>query len=384
MKKDIDEGTSGPTTTLDLYSYAVKVTLDIIGDAGFDHEFGALENKVDRLRHILDGTTANFVKWTKRDLFSQYATELLPSAFISLLFRLPSTRLGQLRVVGKNLVNIVEQIVGDKTDSLVKGLEGGKDLMSLLIRANAKEKQSNKLSDIELMSEIGTLVMAGHVTTANLLSWALWELAKDIELQSRIRKEIAETTNRAREKGQMAGIEFDEYDNMTLLVAFMKEVVRYHPVLWVGGRQALEDSVIPLSHPVELESGTIVNEIPVSKGQQIWVNIPGYNRLPELFGDDADNFNVDRWIHREAKQSGVGIYSNLMTFAHGPRACIGWRFSILEMQALLIRLISDFEFSLPADESSVYRTPSPVMAPSVSGKRAFGPMLPLNVTVIGE
>ena len=58
-------------------------------------------------------------------------------------------------------------------------------------------------------------------TTANTLSFGLWELAKDMELQRRLRQEISETLRRARERGEIE-IGYDEYDNMPLLVAFMK------------------------------------------------------------------------------------------------------------------------------------------------------------------
>jgi cytochrome P450 len=47
------------------------------------------------------------------------------------------------------------------------------------------------------------------------------------------------------------------------------------------------------------------------------------HRLPELFGDDADEFNVYRWMRSETKEQGVGVYGNMLTFSHGPRACIG-------------------------------------------------------------
>jgi cytochrome P450 len=132
-------------------------------------------------------------------------------------------------------------------------------------------------------------------TTADTLSFGLWELAKDVELQRRLRQEIRETLRRVQERGGTE-IGYDEYDNMLLLVAFMKvscvtyssfnceiydgfqEVLRFHPAAFTGARQATDDSVIPLLHPIKLESGKIVSEIPVSKGQQIWVNIPGYNR----------------------------------------------------------------------------------------------------------
>jgi cytochrome P450 len=58
-------------------------------------------------------------------------------------------------------------------------------------------------------------------STASTLSFALWELAKDVDLQQRLRQEIKETLRRVQANGETE-IGFDEYDNMSLLVAFIK------------------------------------------------------------------------------------------------------------------------------------------------------------------
>jgi hypothetical protein len=125
--------------------------------------------------HAHSSTT--LVKWTKRDLFSQYGLELLPAGLTSLLFRLPVTRLANMRAVGKNLSEVAKRIVGNKTNALMKGLEGGKDLMSLLIRANANEEQSRKLSDIELISEIACAFRFLHYINIsdNSLGLSFWQ-----------------------------------------------------------------------------------------------------------------------------------------------------------------------------------------------------------------
>ena len=98
-----------------------------------------------------------------------------------------------------------------------------------------------------------------------------------------------------------------------------------HPVGFMGSRRALEDEVIPLSQSLNLPDGRTITEIPVSKGQNIWINIFGYNRLPSIFGEDAHEFNIDRWLdNRLDDLSGlVGVYGNLTTFGHGPHACLG-------------------------------------------------------------
>ena len=93
----------------------------------------------------------------------------------------------------------------------------------------------------------------------------------------------------------------------------------------MGARQALEDEVIPLSQPLKLPDGRSIAKIPISKGQNIWINIPGYNRLPSIFGEDAHEFNIDRWLDNRLDDLPglVGVYGNLISFAHGPRTCIG-------------------------------------------------------------
>ena len=105
----------------------------------------------------------------------------------------------------------------------------------------------------------------------------------------------------------------------------IKETLRIHPVAFMGGRQAVEDELIPLSQPLKLTNGKSITEIPVSKGQNVWINIPGYNRLPGVFGENVHDFNPDRWLDNKLDDlSGlVGVYSNLISFGHGPHACTG-------------------------------------------------------------
>ena len=96
----------------------------------------------------------------------------------------------------------------------------------------------------------------------------------------------------------------------------------------MSARQAVEDEVIPLSRPLKLSDGKSITEIPIPKGQNIWINAPGYNRLPSIFGENPHDFNVDRWLDNKMGDLPglVGVYSNLITFGHGPHACIGERF----------------------------------------------------------
>jgi hypothetical protein len=152
--------------------------------AAFDYQFGALDRKQDELREILDESTyANvFLHYgcsvhvfhnssgslgnaTKLDLLLQYGIEWLPTQCISLFSHLRITKFSHLRAAGTRLSKIAEQLVKEKTDAFMDGSKGENDVMSLLVRANAQEKQSARLSDSEVISQISyvTCSMAGEM-----------------------------------------------------------------------------------------------------------------------------------------------------------------------------------------------------------------------------
>jgi cytochrome P450 len=183
----------------------------------------------------------------------------------------------------------------------------------------------------------------------------------------------------------------------------MQETLRVHPVGFMGARQAIEDEVIPLSQPLKLPDGRTITEIPVSKGQNIWINIPGYNRLSSIFGEDPHEFNIDRWLDNSLGDPPglVGIYSNLSSFGHGPHGCIGkrlpigslydmclpsagWRFAIYEIQTIIIELLANFEFHLPKNYRGVRRTGAATMIPTVPGDRGAGTRLDLEVSILPD
>jgi len=176
-----------------------------------------------------------------------------------------------------------------------------------------------------------------------------------------------------------------------------------HPVAFMSTRRAVEDEAIPLSQPLKLPDGRTITEIPISKGQNIWINIPGYNRLPSIFGENAHDFNIDRWLDNKLDNLPglVGVYSNLITFAHGPYACIGehfprlppryvrshsagWRFSLLETQTILIELLANFEFRLPDNYRGVRRTNAATMIPTIPGDREAGTRLDLEISILPD
>jgi hypothetical protein len=63
---------------------------------------------------------------------------------------------------------------------------------------------------------------------------------------------------------------------------------------------------------------------------------------------------------------------------------VGWRFSVLEMQTILIELLANFEFRLPKDYKGVRRTGAATMIPTVPGNREAGTRLDLEVAILPD
>lgn len=251
--------------------------------------------------------------------------------------------------------------------SMIEG--DGKDVMSVLLRANASEDPKGKLSDIETVDQIATLLFAGHETTTMTLAWCLYEIARNPQCQERIREEIA--TIRAKKGGEM--LSTTDLDSMTYTLAILKEALRLHPVVQTITRDANQDDVmIPLASPIVTKSGEQVSSIQVRKGTPIDVAVAVYNRLPEVWGADANEFNPERFLNIDkSRRANVGVFANLLTFSGGPRGCIGWRFAVLEMQILIVTLIEKFVISLPpqTDKTRIRRKRIGMMAPVVEGQQ---------------
>ena len=92
------------------------------------------------------------------------------------------------------------------------------------MQANASQDPNAKLSDVEMISQMATLTLAGHETTANTLTWTLWELAKHPENQEKMRAEIAEYRAKLVERGA-TDFTMDDLEAMPYVNAIMKVCV---------------------------------------------------------------------------------------------------------------------------------------------------------------
>jgi hypothetical protein len=198
---------------------------------------------------------------------------------------------------------------------------GGRDLLSLLVRANLSEDAAHRLSDDEVLArtcqpfprptspsflkratEIPTFILAGHESPSTAISWTLFELAQNVEIQSQLRAELrtlplptAATNNAPLDADTLAAL-----DKMPLLDAVVRESLRVYAPVQNVGRMATEDAAIPLDRPFLSRHGRMQDQIRLKKGDLITVPVGAVHRNPEIWGADADAW---KYVTRVAARS---------------------------------------------------------------------------------
>jgi len=306
----------------------------------------------------------------------------LPGWFVRYTFEMGSGAALQKAKENKDHVHrVARELIARKRQEMAVG-QPEKDVLSLLIKANDDQDAHSKLRDDEIIAQVRTLMLAGHETVSRALVYAFWELAMRPEIQDRLREEVTETYEAVRARGDEDFTPGD-IDVMSFTNAVVKEVLRCHTPAIEIERVAREDDVLPLTRPMVDRSGKVLQSLPVPKGTAVNVSCLGYNLNPDVWGPDAMEFRPERWLEPPSQkiQTSLGVYANLLTFSTGGRSCIGWRFAVAEMRALLVTIVREFSFSIP--EGRNVRTIRPgVLVPLIIGEEDKGPQLPLTVTPV--
>jgi cytochrome P450 len=294
--------------------WASRVTLDIIGVAGIGHDFNAIENPDSELNTCY------------RTIFSpnrgvrllELAGLILPGWFLR---NLPVKQNRQLQAARSLVRRTCFDLVHEKREKLENGKSTGTDILSVAM-------ESGGFSDEDMVNQLMTFLAAGHETTASAMMWAIYLLCRNPDVQTRLREDV-----RAGLPGisdATSTVDSAEVDKISYLHAVCNEVFRLTPPVSLTLRTTANDS-------------TILNQ-PIPKGTTIILSPQAVNLNPQLWGEDAGQFNPERWMGPGRANSG-GADSNysMLTFLHGPRSCIGKDFAKAEFAVLLAAWVGRFE-----------------------------------------
>ncbi|KAI9458493.1 cytochrome P450 [Russula earlei] len=363
---------------LDALMWLNKATLDIVGLAGFNYSFDSLHSPDEE----------------QSDLYWAVRAILEPTRDFSFILQLffpffrfiPTHRsrtlnraLKEIRRVGSQLIQEKKTAVLAENDANGSSAVGkqdvqGHDLLSLLIKSNiaVDKPESMRMSDTEIVSQIPTFLLAGHETTSVAIAWTLFALGLHPAVQAKLRAEL-----------RTCPTDFpsmDQLNALPYLESVVREALRLYPPVFSTSRVAMCDAAIPLQKPFTDKHGNLQSTIRVSKGD--WVNIPIclLNRSTAIWGDDANEFRPERWEYVPEMANGLpSVYGHLVTFIAGAHACIGFRFSVMQIKTLIFTLVRAFEFEMARPAEDIIRSTDVVSRPVIVSNPAAGPQLPMLI-----
>ncbi|KAK0219362.1 cytochrome P450 [Armillaria nabsnona] len=308
---------------INILQWTNRAALDIVGLTSFRCDFGALDGKSSEMADISKSTFTALSKIVPTPLVILVPTlwRFLPKGLLSILDKAPSKQIKILRqfrrIANKTAHQVLTNIPRDTS----------RDIVNLLATAS----DERLLDEDEVLSQLANFTLAGEDTTAATMAWTLYELSRRPDYQARVREEI---------RSQPAN-----YDSTPLLNAAINESLRLHPIVHSMSRYTVDDDMIPLNETIRTRRGETWNEISVKKGQMVMVSVYTYNRLPTIWGDNPDEWQPERFLKAEEKDRiSVGLHANLLNFSDGVYGCIGWKYGLLQVQAILVELLKSFEF----------------------------------------
>jgi cytochrome P450 len=274
------------------------LTLGIVGQALFSIDLSHEANVVGQ-------SVTTLVK-----LFGDYIYAPFPPLGV------PTPRNRHLQTAIHELETVVSGIISERrADSTDHG-----DLLSMLLLMR-DEETGEGMSDHQVRDEVMTLLLAGHETTANTLTWTWYLLSQHPEIESRLHAEL-----RTGLGGNAPTVE--QLPTLPYSAMVLQEALRLYPPVWILSRKALADDELG---GCSIPKGSMVIVSPFATHRH-----PGFWEQPEVF--DPERFTADRVAARH--------HFAHVPFGGGPRKCIGSSFALMEAQLVLATVAQHYRLRL--------------------------------------
>ncbi len=231
-------------------------------------------------------------------------------------------------------------------DDLIFGLiasrraagESGDDLLGMLMDASDED---GPMPDRQVRDEALTILMAGHETTANALTFCLWLVARHEEVQERMAAVVVEVCGDRLPDAA-------DYPRLGYLQQVFAESMRLYPPAWVVARTAADDYMMRTGEFVPRGAHLIVSPLVVHHDARWWPE-------PERF--DPTRFTAEAKVGRPKFA--------YMPFGGGARYCIGEGFAWTEGVLMLATVLQRWRLRVPdAAQQVVPITPKFTIRPS--------------------
>lgn len=198
------------------------------------------------------------------------------------------------------------------------------DLLQTLM--DARYTDGEGMSDELILSESMQLLVAGHETSSNSLSWLLYLLSSRRDILERMRQEFDDVLgDRQVSHGDVPKLEF--------ATQVVQESLRLYPPFWMIDRIAMADDR--------------VGDTVIPAGSTVIVYVYGAHHAPAHW-QKPEEFDAERFVKGSDKLRTPFTY---FPFGGGPRGCIGLHYAMLQILMILKELLTKYEFKVPPGQT---------------------------------
>ncbi len=224
----------------------------------------------------------------------------------------------------------------------------GHDLLQILMDARYSDGQG--MSDELILSESMQLLVAGHETSSNALSWLLYLISTRPDCVDRIRQEFDSVLG---EKP----LSYSDVPKFEFTTQVILEALRLYPPFWMVDRMALEDDR--------------AGDLAIPRGSTVVVFIYGVHHSPQYW-ENPESFDPERFS--KAKEKLHTPFAHL-PFGAGPRGCIGGNYAMLQILMILSVLLRKYDFRLVPGQTIEAR-PMVILRPEHGIRMTFTQAIP--------
>jgi cytochrome P450 len=238
------------------------------------------------------------------------------------------------------------------------------DILDQVLDVYANEYDKHHTKDIpsaivrQLRDEMKTFMLAGHETSAAMMTWVFYELVRQDETLCQPLRDEASTVFDPRIDWSQASVADlpprDKLDQLIYSEACLRESLRKYCVVPIVARRTIHDLPLEL-HPSVDGKDSSANDHPgtvtIPKGSSVMIHIQAVHHNPEIWPDPL-NYDPTRFINHEIRPY------TFLPFIAGPRNCLGQYLALLESKMVLSLISQRYQFRLPHRSMSSSSLPS--------------------------
>jgi cytochrome P450 len=228
----------------------------------------------------------------------------------------------------------------------------GDDLLQILM--DARYHDGEGMSDDLVLSESMQLLVAGHETSSNALSWLLYLLSSRPDCLERLRHEFDSVLGEA-------SLHYSDVSKFAFASQGIREALRLYPPFWMVDRMALSDDR--------------VEDLVIPKGSTVVVFIYGAHHSAQSW-ENPESFEPQRFSKENQKAHRPFTY---LPFGAGPRGCIGGNYAMLQILMILSVLVRKYDLQLAPDQTIEAR-PMVILRPKHGIRMTFTEALARNAS----